>query len=221
MFQHLNQISDIQLGHPFRTGIENKADGDIDIIQQKDVFSIDQRTTLDSFVFLRGSKDDFYQLDKYILQYGDLLFRSRGVTPTVVQYCEDNNNLYSPTPLDDGAERGTHEHNRQQRLKLFASPLIRLRVTHQSLLPEYLKLWINSIPAQDYFTKNLRGQSMKYIDMQTLANLEVPVIPLHKQKQVIEMENLSRKEETITTQLIHKKQIYYRNAFTNFIHQSA
>lgn len=226
MFQHLNYIADIQLGHPFRTGIEHKKDGDIDIIQQKDVFSIDEQASLDKFVFLRGSKDDFHQLDKYLLQPGDLLFRSRGVTPTAVHYCEAANKLSLPRLLDDGTggfrdqQNSTQKSQTNKRPKLFASPLIRLRVTHNSILPQYLKLWINSIPAQEYFSKNLRGQSMQYIDMQTLANLEVPFIPLEKQQQLVAMEILSRKESAITTQLIQKKQVYYRNIFTNFIHQT-
>lgn len=76
----LGQLAEIQMGYPFRTRLEHDPNGDVAVIQMKD---IDDANLIDlrevTRVNLSGNKS------RHLLRPGDLLFRSRGRSNGVAQ----------------------------------------------------------------------------------------------------------------------------------------
>lgn len=69
----LSQIADIRMGYPFRSRIEHEADGDIAVVQMKD---ISESNFIDLATAVRVNLPDVQP--HHFIQNGDLIFRSRG-----------------------------------------------------------------------------------------------------------------------------------------------
>lgn len=120
----------------------------------------------------------------HLVRPGDLIFRSRGLTST------------SALLVDDPG------------VAVLAAPLLRIRITSDSILPEYLNWYISQPPAQSYFTSCAEGTSLKMISKQSLENLEVFVPSLVRQRLVVEMATLAAEEQRILKTLTEKRNQY-------------
>ena len=75
----LFDLAEIQMGYPFRARLEHVPDGDVAVVQMKDIDDIEQLPTRFSIrVNLPRGKG------RHLLEPGDLLFRSRGRTNSAV-----------------------------------------------------------------------------------------------------------------------------------------
>lgn len=69
----LSQIADVRMGYPFRSRVERDPNGDVAVVQMKDISDSNQVSTEDAIkVVLPKGKA------RHMLRPGDLLFRSRG-----------------------------------------------------------------------------------------------------------------------------------------------
>lgn len=79
----LSDLAEVQMGYPFRSRLEHDPEGDIAVIQMKDIDDANRLQAAGAIrVKLRRGKT------RHLLRAGDLLFRSRGRSNGVVQVLE-------------------------------------------------------------------------------------------------------------------------------------
>jgi hypothetical protein len=175
----LKKIVTIQSGYSFRTRLESMETGSVAVIQMKDLADSNQ-VCCDELAKVEMDTPKGHHLARP----GDLLFRSRGLTST------------SALLVDDPG------------VAVLAAPLLRIRITSNSVLPEYLNWYISQLPAQSYFTSCAEGTALKMISKQSLENLEVYVPSIAKQQLVVEMASLAAEEQRILNTLAEKRNQY-------------
>ena len=180
MKTELHEIAAVQTGYSFRSRLESLDSGSIAVIQMKDLTSAN-RVCCDELV-----KVDMVDIPKehHLVKPGDLIFRSRGLTSS------------SALLVDDPGDA------------VLAAPLLRIRVTSQLVLPEYLNWYISQLPAQSYLASCAEGTSLKMISKQSLENLEVPIPSLARQRLVVGMAALAAEEQRILKSLAEKRNQY-------------
>lgn len=175
----LKNIADIQAGYSFRTRLESLKTGSVAVIQMKDLTSSNQVCC-----------DELAKVDMdtpkghHLVRQGDLIFRSRGLTST------------SALLVDDPG------------VAVLAAPLLRVRVTSESVLPEYVNWYISQLPAQSYLASCAEGTALKMISKPSLENLEVFVPSIARQQLVVEMASLAAQEQRIMKALTEKRNQY-------------
>lgn len=175
----LNEITNTQVGYPFRTRLESLESGSVAVIQMKDL-------TDSNLVCC----DELAKVDMetpkghHLLRPGDLIFRSRGLTST------------SALLVDDPG------------VAVLAAPLLRIRITGNSILPEYLNWYISQPPAQSYFASCAEGTALKMISKQSLENLELFVPSRARQQQIMAMASLAAEEQRLLKSLADKRNHY-------------
>lgn len=175
---NIKQITSLMAGHPFRGSIENTPDGDVAVVQMKDV---DPEKGIDSAnlyqVNLTGRKKPDY------LRKGDILFVGRGYRIFSVLVDQNLNNTVA----------GSH---------FF---VIRANSKKHPVSPDYLTWYINHSRAQRYFTRHVAGTALPHINRTTLENLPVIVPPLDVQGHIVKTHQCRLKEKALLEALIEKK----------------
>jgi len=120
--------------------------------------------------------------DRYLIQTGDVLFRSRG----------DNTTAAVVEGLDEPA--------------VAILPLVILRPRTTALEPRYLTWAINQPRAQRHFDVGAQGQSLRMISRACLEALEVDLPDLATQRAVVALDALSRAEARLATRLAELRQ---------------
>ena len=175
----LNEIADIRTGYSFRTKLEPDAEGNALVVQLKE---LSEKNKIDISTAVRINMSDISE--NYLLQKGDLVFRSRGMDSTAAIMDITSNNIILSAPF--------------QRIRLHDT----MKVT-----PQYLLWYINSKDAQAYFSANKTGTSVSMISTAVLANLPVIIPSLEMQKKIVEINILSEKEIELQEELIRKKRL--------------
>jgi restriction endonuclease S subunit len=163
----LSKISSIQMGYSFRTGLDFMNRGDIAVIQMKDLD--EDQVDCDNLLYIEIGN----LKPHHLVKPGDLVFRSRGQLSTSAIIATD------PGPA------------------VVAAPLLRIRVKHDLVLPEYLNWYINQTPAQAFFESRARGSTQKIIGKEALENLEVDLPSLERQRTIAELAALAQKEQEL------------------------
>lgn len=171
----LLQISLVQVGVPFRAGLDAVQNGEVSVIQMRDTYSpvVDMGNLVRTDVEIKG--------EHHWIQIGDIVFRSRGMTTTA--------SIVRDAPPKTIA----------------AAPLMRIRVSATELVvPEYLNWYLNQPAAQAYFANNAKGTMQMMVDKTTLENLEVFVPPLELQQHVVALAELADREQHLMNALTEK-----------------
>ncbi len=176
----LKNLATVQVGYSFRTRLETSDDGDVAVIQMKDLLG-DNTVDCNDLV-----KIDMKTVkEHHIARKGDLVFRSRGHTTTAAIL------LKNPGKA------------------VIAAPLLRIRVTKpDKILPEYLNWYIDQRDAQSFLNSRARGTTQKMINKQVIEDLEVVLPTLEKQKTIAELAFLSAREQTLLCILADKRERY-------------
>ena len=175
----LKKIAAVQAGYSFRTRLESLDSGAVAVIQMKDLTGSNQ-VCCDELVKV----DMDTPRGHHLVRPGDLIFRSRGLTSTSALLTDDPG------------------------VAVLAAPLLRIRITSNSILPEYLNWYISQPPAQSYFASCAEGTALKMISKQSLENLEVFVPSIARQRLVVEMASLAAEEQRILKTLAEKRNQY-------------
>ncbi|WP_443738708.1 restriction endonuclease subunit S [Treponema sp.] len=175
----LKEIADIRTGFSFRSKLESDPDGNVMVIQLKE---LSENNTVDSSTAVKISMQEVS--GNYLLQKGDLVFRSRGLDTTAAIMAEHSDNT------------------------ILSAPFQRIRISDiEQIMPEYLLWYINSKEAQLYFATNKTGTSVSMISTAVLADLSVVIPSVEIQKKIIEINRLSMKEIELQEELIRKKRM--------------
>jgi len=100
------------------------------------------------------------------------------------------------------------------------SYFIKIRLNKEyinKLLPKFLALYINSKKAQKEFNKDIVGTTITMIKPTNIKKLDIPIIPLDKQKQIIKLSELINRELDLLNKLIELKEKYYNNIIEKVI----
>lgn len=172
----LGKIATVRTGYSFRSRLESMVSGAVAVIQMKDLTTAN-RVSCDELVKV----DMEIPKEHHLVKPGDLIFRSRGLTSSSALLMDDPGNA------------------------VLAAPLLRIRVTSNRVLPEYLNWYICQFPAQSYFASCAEGTALKMISKQSLENLEVLVPSVARQRLIVELAELADKEKHILNKLAEKR----------------
>lgn len=165
-------------GHPFRGSIENTPDGEVAVVQMKDVDPEGGLNNANLYrVHLTGRKHPDY------LQRGDILFIGRGYRIFAVLVDRDLESTVA----------GSH---------FF---ILRVKQSGQRVRSDYLVWYINHSRAQRYFSQHVAGTALPHVNRTTLEDLPVIVPPLEVQERIVKAHCCRLREKALLERLIEKK----------------
>lgn len=174
----LGQLADIAMGYSFRSRLEAASDGDLAIIQMRD---LTDENRLDPTTLARIELTD--ARSRQFVRPGDIIFRSRGQTHTAALIEQD------PGPA------------------IIAAPLMRIR-PREGVLPAYLVWFINLPATQARLASRAEGTALRMIRKQSLAELEVTIPSLECQQAIVELAGLAAEEQRLMARLAEKRKQY-------------
>lgn len=176
----LKNLATVQTGYSFRARLDADEDGQLSVIQMKDLLA-DNTVSCDDLL-----KISMFEVKAHHLaRKGDLVFRSRGLITSSAILSED------PGPA------------------VVAAPLLRIRVKDaQRILPEYLNWFLSQRDAQVFFASQATGTAQKMIGKEVLEDLDVFLPPLARQKIIVEVAALSEREINLISAISEKKAQY-------------
>lgn len=164
----LAAIAEVRMGYSFRSRLETDADGDVVVIQMKDV---DDANLLHPEGLARIRMPELK--DRHLVQEGDLLFRSRGVTN-------------SAALVGEGLGRA-----------VLAAPMLLIRPKSEVVEPAYLQWFINHPATQAVLAVQAAGTAVKMLGKGVLDGLEVVLPPFERQHLIVEVAQLASREAAI------------------------
>ena len=191
MHKKMSQISNITPGYTFRKSIEENKDGDISVLQAKNIVSNQDVQNVDGYIKISSETIR----SPYYLEYNDVLIISRSSTP--------------------GYFRSTVFTSENKKV-ISSSSVHVLRIKDITVLPKYISLYLNSLEGQKLVLENASGGSyLKTILIKNLMEIEIPIPSIQIQKTIIALsENIKRQEE-IFKRKQEIEQTIINKAFTN------
>jgi hypothetical protein len=171
----LSDTCSIQIGFTARAKFELAADGVL-AIQLRDV----TEDGIDSTHLARVQIKE--RVDRYLVQAGDVLFRSRGERNTAVAL---DQRFVEPA--------------------VAVSPLMMLRPNPSAVMPQYLAWAINQPEAQRHFDTAARGTSIRMVPKASLDDLDIDVPDLETQRRIVAVDALAAQEHALTHLLADTK----------------
>ena len=188
MKAQLKNIAVIQLGYSFRSRIKNENDGNISVIQMKDLL---QNNTVNCNDLIKVQMEKVKE--HHFAYKNDLIFRSRGLMTTTA--------ILQENP-------GT---------AVIAAPLFRIRIKNpDKILPEYLSWFINQNEAQRYLKSRQEGTHAGMVNRKELEQLPICIPSIRKQKIILELAKLSERESALLFELSNKKSKYTSQLLMKF-----
>ena len=178
----IKKFCDIRIGHAFRKRLANVPDGDVMVIQPKNISS----EGCVSF----GPENPLrtYAAVSKPLQPGEVLVVNRGRFAATVFDLPDTNAWIAP------------------------SSILVLSVKKESVLPEYVACYFNSANGQKLFRRHYEQTTVPFISTKNLANMDIPIPPLKRQRALIAFEKTVKEYARLTSrkQELHKQILSYK-----------
>ena len=159
----VKEFCKIRMGYAFRKRLENVSDGDVKVIQPK---NISENGVL-SFEDEEPLKTNVSSSNP--IQMGDVLVVNRGRFASTVF------NLFDAGPW------------------IVPSSILILSINDKSVLSEYVSLYFNSENGQKLFRRHLERTTVSFISTINLGNMDIPVPPMKKQQALVNFETTNRK----------------------------
>lgn len=172
----LVDIAEVRMGYSFRSRLETDAEGDVAVIQMKD---IDDTNLLHPEGLARIQMPDLK--DRHLVQERDLLFRSRGMTN-------------SAALAGGGLGRA-----------VLAAPMLLIRPKTEIVEPAYLQWFINHPATQAVLSGQAAGTAVKMIGKSVLDGLVVALPPLDRQRLIVEIAQLASREAALLQELRERR----------------
>jgi len=193
MHKKLSQLADIVSGHTFRGSIENDPNGDVFVLQAKNIQTNQDIVDVGGFTTI----SDKSLRNPYFLEHNDILLVSRG------------SGIGSFRSVIFASDE----------LKVMPSSSVHvIRIQDVTILPKYVCLYLNSEIGQKELLQIVTGGSyIQSILVKNLIDFEIPLPPIHIQKSIIALhENITEQER-----ILKRKQELQKNiinaSFTNLI----
>lgn len=189
LLKNLIQSDALFSGYSFREKIEHNPNGDVGILQMKDIndnylsFDYQNIDKVNGFIF----KDKFY------LQKNDILFVSKGVNNYAIAI-ENINFKVVPS-----------------------ATFFIIRVDEKIIVPQYLVWYINQREAQNYLNEKKAGTYVPNLNKQDIMELPIKVPPLKTQKSIAKTAVLLNKEIEILDKIKTNRKELIQNQLLNLI----
>jgi restriction endonuclease S subunit len=171
----LKELATIRAGYPFRGAIEPDTMGQIKLIQIKDVSS----NGLSAYDQLTSINLPDISTSHFINK-DEVLFMSRGTKRQATAITEELPNTIA------------------------VSQFFIIKCS-TNLIAQYLAWYINQKLAQRYFDEHSRGTVIPMITKDVLANLPLPLPPLAVQRKIVQVYQLSLKEQSLMVAIQEKR----------------
>lgn len=160
-------------GYSFRGKITNQPDGDLRIIQMKDI-NYDYTTIQNNCTFINSDKIK----DKYHLNNGDILFTGKGANNFAMVY-KDVDEI--PT--------------------IASSALFVIMVDKSKADPNFIAWYINQSTVQNYLKTNEAGTYITNINKKTVLNIPILLPDLEIQNKISLIASLHLREKQLTREI--------------------
>jgi restriction endonuclease S subunit len=180
-------ISDLFSGFSFRSKVENEPNGDISVIQMKD---LEHYSSIKSDL-TKVSSDKIS--NKFFLQNGDVLFIAKGSNNYAIEY-----KLNLPKAIA-------------------ASAFFIIRPDQEKVVPSYLTWSINQQPVQQYLKENMAGTYIPNINKSTVERITVSLPSIDIQNKIVSIDNLKRKECLLMHKIIARREAVISNALLQLL----
>lgn len=170
----IGEIAEIRTGYSFREAIVASENGDLPVIQFKDVGEIAVSSTKDC-VYISSEKIK----SSHFLKFNDVLLSNRGNYKSSVFKCHEN--------------------------CIASGVFFVLTLKNNEFLPEFVATYLNSSAGQKKLLSRQNKSGLKAIIRSELEQVELPNIPLEKQKQIVEFFSLYQKEVEIIEKIQQNK----------------
>lgn len=171
------EFSESRMGHAFRERLTNMPTGDVRVIQPRNI-------SPEGFVSF--GPEEPLRTDTSVskpIQPGDVLVVNRG--------------RFAATVFDP-PELGTW---------IVPSSILVLSIKKESVLPEYVACYFNSTNGQKLFRRHLEQTTVPFISTKNLANMDIPIPSLERQRALIALEKASMEYARLTNrkQELHRQ----------------
>jgi hypothetical protein len=179
MIRPLGDLASVRSGYPFRTSIEAVPDGNVAVVQGRDVQS-DSLHFTPSGSLDRISSDGFRRISDHLLHPGDILIMARGPRNYAAVF---------EAPAES------------------SGPTIAVGSFHvisphpEKIHPHFLAWFLSQDSAQAHFRASNTGTSIPMISLDAVRTLPVSLPPLAIQQQVVSLTNLFEKERRLSDQI--------------------
>ncbi len=177
MLCRLKDIALVQMGISFRSRIEPETDGNVAVIQMRDLTEDNKLGHCNLIIVKMNGLND-----RHLVKRKDFIFRSRGKTTTATIINTEIGSV------------------------VVAAPLLRVRVTSKHVLPEYLCWFVNQSSAQAFLHSRATGTAMTVIGKSALDDLEIPLPSLETQERIVALADLSDEEQRLMRDLAEQKE---------------
>lgn len=167
----------IASGYSFRGKIKGSLNGDLRVVQLKDMKN-DYSNIRNDCTYIDGSDIK----EKYYLEMGDILFISKGA-----------NNFATVYDLKDGVAT------------VASSVFYVIKVDTSKANPYYVAWYINKKRVQQYFTTHASGTYSLSINKEVVEDIPLILPSLEIQRKIANVARLAQKEEYIYTALKEKR----------------
>ena len=193
MHKKLQQLADIVSGYTFRGSIKNDPNGDIFVLQAKNIQINQDIENTDGFTTI----SDKSLRNPYFLHYNDILIVSRG--------------------SGIGSFRSAVFASQEPKVMPSSSVYV-IRTQDVIVLPKYVCLYLNSEIGQKALSQIVTGASyIQSILVKNLIDLEIPIPPIYIQKSIIALhENIIDQERILNRKKELQKNII-NASFNNLI----
>lgn len=189
ILKNLIELNGLFSGYSFREKIEHNPNGDVGILQMKDITD-----NYLSFDYQNIDKsNDFIFKDKFYLKKNDILFVSKGVNNYAIAI-ENINFKVVPS-----------------------ATFFVIRVNEKLIIPEYLVWYINQKEAQNYLNEKKAGTYVPNLNKQDVMELPIKVPPLEIQKAIAQTAVLLNKEIEILDKIKNNRKELIQNQLINLI----
>ncbi len=164
-------------GYSFRSKVEHDPEGEIRVIQMKDLQ--DGYTTINPDLN-RVAANSIPA--KYLLQKGDVLFLSKGSNNLAITYDLEN-----------------------EQTVVAASAFFVLRPDQSKVIPEYLTWYLNQQPVQQYLLDNRAGTYIPNVNKKTIEGIQINLPEKKLQEKIVKIDLLKKRDYLLTEQLLAKR----------------
>ncbi|MGC6012702.1 restriction endonuclease subunit S [Enterobacter kobei] len=167
----LGDIATIRSGYTFRGAIEPVPDGDVRILQIKDL-ELDWQGDHEVLPAISWEQ----RVEPPFLRQGEIVVAARGNRNVAVVYRSDIPVVATSQFL-----------------------IVTLRTEESEIAPEYLCWVLNHPVTQQMFNRS--GTNIQLITKAALSDVEIPVPPVHTQRKLIELQRVWQEEDKLISKL--------------------
>jgi restriction endonuclease S subunit len=187
--KHLKEIvvkEGIFGGYSFRGKVENEKDGNVFVVQMKDLSNYYSKIE-DTLMQIKGERIK----NKYYLQKEDILFIAKGANNYALVY-----------DLDFPAV-------------VASSAFFVIRINRVIANPYFVAWYINQRKVQQFLKENMAGTYIPNININTVKEMKIRIPLLEEQNRIVKLNQLMQREQEIISTVKDKRQILLKTILCN------